>query len=75
MEFEKSQNHGIAISGYEIFFELHAFYLLLPTLNLYYTYAINGFRLQANIASAVLTQIKLECTRSVPKVTKTLYEI
>ncbi len=28
----------------------------------------NGLRLQANVASAVLTQIKQECTCSVPKV-------
>ncbi len=30
-------------------------------------YTVNGLRLQANIASAVLTQIALECTSSVPK--------
>ncbi len=30
-------------------------------------YTVNGLRLQANVASAVLTQIVLECTCSVPK--------
>ncbi len=29
-------------------------------------YTVNGLRLQANVASAVLTQIELECTCSVP---------
>ncbi len=28
-------------------------------------YTVNGLRLQANVASDVLTQIKLECTESV----------
>ncbi len=28
-------------------------------------YTVNGLRLQANVASAVLTQIELECTCSV----------
>ncbi len=31
-------------------------------------YTVNGLRLQANVASAVLTQIEQECTCSVPKV-------
>ncbi len=31
-------------------------------------YTVNGLRLQANIVSAVLTQIEQECTCSVPKV-------
>ncbi len=31
-------------------------------------YTVNGLRLQPNVASAVLTQIELECTCSVPKV-------
>ena len=31
-------------------------------------YTVNGFRLQANIATAVLTQIEQEYTCSVPKV-------
>ena len=31
-----------------------------------YKYTVNGLRLQANVASAVLTQIELECTCSVP---------
>ncbi len=38
------------------------------TLNFMYEYTINGLRLQANVASAVLTQVVLECTCSVPKV-------
>ncbi len=31
-------------------------------------YTVNGVHLQANVASAVLTQLELECTCSVPKV-------
>ena len=31
-------------------------------------YTVNGLRLQANVASAVLTQIELECTCNVSKV-------
>ncbi len=31
-------------------------------------YTVNSLSLQANVASAVLTQVKLECTCSVPKV-------
>ncbi len=33
-----------------------------------YKYTVNGLRLQANVASAVLTQIVLESTCRVPKV-------
>ena len=38
------------------------------TENLNTKYTVNGLRLQANVASAVLTQIVLESTCSVPKV-------
>ena len=34
----------------------------------YVKYTVNGLRFQANVASAVLTQIEHECTCSVPKV-------
>ncbi len=35
---------------------------------IYCKYTVNGLRLQANVASAVLTQIKQECTCSVSEV-------
>ncbi len=40
----------------------------LPQAKVKIKYTVNGLRLQANIASAVLTQIEQECTCSVPKV-------